>query len=114
VACQLGLGRFGVAEVLGEFDAPAANRLLPLIRVVVDPDLTAEFPSRRLASVVVHADDGTEFTSGITEPWGEGDDPRWEHRILDKARKLLGPAPVWPTAFTSTGLSSVLSTVLDW
>jgi 2-methylcitrate dehydratase PrpD len=113
VACQLGLGRYGVPEALGDFDNPAANRLLPLMRVVVDPDLTAEFPRRRLSSVVVRTDDGTELSSGITEPWGEGDDPRWEHRTLDKARRLLGAAPIWPTAFTSIGLADVVSTTLN-
>jgi len=113
VACQLGLGRYGVTEALGDFDNPAANRLLPLIRVVVDPDLTAEFPRRRLSSVVVRTDDGTELSSGIAEPWGESDDPHWEHRTLDKARHLLGPVPIWPTAFTSIGLDGVLSTALN-
>jgi 2-methylcitrate dehydratase PrpD len=112
VACQLGLGRYGVAEALGDFENPAVNRLLPLTRVVVDPDLTAEFPSRRLSSVLVRTDDGTEFSSGITEPWGEGDDPHWEDRALDKARLLLGPTPRWPSAFTTTGLEGVLSTTL--
>ncbi|CAN5398383.1 MmgE/PrpD family protein [soil metagenome] len=113
VACQLGLGRYGVAEALGDFDNPTVNRLLPLIDVVVDPDLTAEFPARRLSSIVVRTDDGTEFSSGITEPWGEGDDPQWEHRSLAKARRLLGPSPTWPTAFTSTGLGCVLSATLS-
>jgi 2-methylcitrate dehydratase PrpD len=113
VACQLGLGRYGVTEALGDFDNPAANRLLPLVRVVADPDLTAEFPSRRLSSVVVRTDDGAELSSGITEPWGEGDDPHWEHRTLDKARRLLGAAPIWPTAFTSIGLADVVTTALN-
>lgn len=113
VACQLGLGRYGVAEALGDFDNPAVNRLLPLIRTVVDPELTAQFPQRRLSSVVVRTDDGTELSSGVTEPWGEGDDPEWENRALDKARRLLGPAPTWPIAFTSTGVEQVLSRLLQ-
>jgi 2-methylcitrate dehydratase PrpD len=112
VACQLGLGRYGVAEAMSDFDNPVATRLLPIIDVVVDPYLTAEFPSRRLSSIVVRNADGTEFSSGITEPWGEGDDPHWEHRTVDKARQLLGSTPVWPTAFTSTGLDRVLSAAL--
>jgi len=47
------------------------------------PETTAELSH-------VRTDDGTELSSGITETLGEGDDPRWEHRTLDKARHIVG------------------------
>src|ERR1700753_3935795 len=46
-------GRFGVREVLGPFTDPVVQAMFERIEIEVDPELTAEFPARRLTAVEV-------------------------------------------------------------
>jgi hypothetical protein len=93
IACQLGLGRQGVTEALGDVDNPAANRLLSLVGVVVDPDFTAEpaaelnsGKNRRRRRVVV----------GNHRALGRGRRPASGTAHPGEGGHLLGPAPTWP------------------
>lgn len=91
VATALARGTFGVPEVLAGFDDPAVHRLAGLIDIVVDDELTALFPARRVTSVELHLADGSTVSSGPVEADGEPGTPDWEDVILRKATLHLAP-----------------------
>jgi len=99
VACALARGRFGVEEVLGPFDAADVAALHERVEVIVDPQLTAAFPARRLTAVEVELADGRVLAAGPLEAPGEPDDPAWEAIVASKRAELidvgrdLAPAP---------------------
>jgi 2-methylcitrate dehydratase PrpD len=93
VACLLAHGRFGVPEVLGGFDDPAALEMMQRIRVVVDPALTERFPAERLTSVSIELADGTVRTGAPVPARGDAGDPDWDDLVLEKAVRHLGALP---------------------
>lgn len=89
VAVALAQGVFGVEQVLEPaLDDAVALALLPLIDVVVDAELDAAFPERRLGEVTLELRGGRTVRSGPTEPPGEPDDPRWEEIVEAKLERL--------------------------
>lgn len=95
VACALVSGRFGVQEVLGPFSDPDVEAFFDRIDVELDPELTAEFPDRRLASVRVELDSGERLCAGPLPARGEPDDPGLAGLVADKVAAVLGAAPEW-------------------
>jgi 2-methylcitrate dehydratase PrpD len=89
VAVALVDGRFGVAEALrgSVSDAVAAVEATTVVEVL--PELTAEFPDRRFAEVVLELADGAELQSGRTEARGEPDSPEWRSVVAEKAAAFL-------------------------
>jgi 2-methylcitrate dehydratase PrpD len=92
VATVLTHGRFGVAECLGPFDDPVVRATAARTDVVVDPELTAAFPARRLTAVEVRLRDGSVHGTDLTEARGEPDDPGWDALVLDKLHAQVDPA----------------------
>lgn len=92
VATVLSHGRFGVAECLGPFDDAMVRATAAGTIVVVDPELTAAFPDRRLTAVEVRLRDGSVHGTDVTEARGEPDDPDWDDLVLDKVATLVQPA----------------------
>jgi hypothetical protein len=66
------------------------------MELVVDPELTARFPARRQADLVLRLDDGSEVRSGPTEASGEPGDGAWEQVVEDKVRAFLDPTAALP------------------
>jgi len=100
VACALARGRFGVEEVLGPFDAPDVSALHERVEVIVDDELTAAFPARRLTAVEIALTDGRVLAAGPLEAPGEPDDPGWgaiverkREALIDVERDLAPAAP---------------------
>lgn len=91
VATALARGAFGVPEVLAGFDDPEVHRLEERTEVVVDDDLTAAFPARRITIVDLHLADGDVRSSGPVEAAGEPGTAGWEDVILGKAGLHLRP-----------------------
>jgi len=92
IASALVYGDVGYCQVRDE--ALKDARVLDMMKrlsFVVDPDLDARFPGKRLAYVYVRLKDGTDYKSGIYEAPGEKDDPDlnlgW---IEDKFRRITG------------------------
>jgi 2-methylcitrate dehydratase PrpD len=75
VACAVARGRFGVEDVLAEFDDPVACDLLERLRIEIAPELDAQFPARRLAGVEIELRDGRVLRAGPLEAPGEPEDP---------------------------------------
>ena len=84
LACAVARGRFTVADVLGNFDDPAAGLLLERIRIEIDPQLDAAFPARRLSAVDIELADGTVLSAGPLEAPGEPEDPNLGGIVADK------------------------------
>jgi 2-methylcitrate dehydratase PrpD len=89
VAAALARGRFGVEDVLGDFDDPGVAALADRTVVVVDPELTQAFPARRAAEVTVELTDGRTLASGLVEAPGDPGDPAWEAVVERKVRDHL-------------------------
>ena len=86
-------GEVGYRQVRDE--AMRDSRVLEMmrrLRFVVDEDLDAQFPGKRLARVEVVLRDGTRYRSGVYEAPGEPDNPDlnlgW---IEDKFRRITRP-----------------------
>ena len=92
VAAALVHGTFGVAQVLGPFDDPRVTALLERTEVVVDPELTAAFPGRRLTVVRIETVAGATSETEPLEARGEPEDADWEEIVLEKVRSLIGPS----------------------
>ena len=89
VAVALTQGAFGVEQVLEPaLGDAAALGLLPRIQVVVDAELDAAFPGRRLGEVTLELRDGRTVASGPTEPPGEAGDPRREEIVEAKLERV--------------------------
>jgi hypothetical protein len=58
--------------------------------VVVDPELTAAFPARRLSAVEIELTDAGRLHGGPTEAAGEPGDPALRALIADKVARLVG------------------------
>ena len=67
------------------------RRLARSIELVEAPDLTAAFPSRFLARVIVTRTDGSTIASRDTTFRGELDDPFTDDELTTKARWLMTP-----------------------
>jgi len=67
------------------------RRLARSIELVDAPDLTAVFPDRFLARVIVTLSDGTTIGSPDTTFRGELDDPFDDDELTAKARWLMQP-----------------------
>lgn len=96
-AVALVRGRFGVADVLGDFEDAEARRLACNMVLELDEAYEAAFPERRFSEIVVELRDGQELRSGPREARGEPDDPEWEAIILDKAARLIPPPEELPS-----------------
>lgn len=90
VSAALQHGRYDVADVLSGFDDAAVNAMADRARVVVDSELTAAFPDRRRAEVVVTLADGTRVGSGLMEAFGEPGDAQWAAVVAAKVERHLG------------------------
>jgi 2-methylcitrate dehydratase PrpD len=94
VAVALSAGRFGAPEALPSAVGPRTEAIAATTRVVVDPQLDAAFPARRLSRLVVHTADGSVFDSGVLEAPGEAGSGGWEGVVATKAEHQLGTGPV--------------------
>ena len=104
VAEALTRGRFGVAEVLGPFDDPDVTAMAQRIQIVVDPELTAAFPARRMTAIEIDLTSGERLTAEPLEAPGEPDDPGLPALVAAKVaahaghgeavRSLDGDAPL--------------------
>ena len=65
-------------------------------QVRVDEEMTAAFPARRFARVVVRLRSGETLDSGQVEAPGEPGDPGWFAVIERKVRRHLAPAAATP------------------
>ena len=70
---------------------PETRRLAHSIELVDAPDLTAAFPGRFLARVIVTLGDGTRIASPVSTFRGELDDPFSDEELSAKARWLMRP-----------------------
>ena len=70
---------------------PETRRLAGSIELIDAPDLTAAFPKRFLARVIVTPSDGTTLASPDTTFRGELDDPFDDDELSAKARWLMEP-----------------------
>lgn len=70
---------------------PETRRLAASIELVDAPDLTASFPKRFLARVIVTLADGSTLASPDTTFRGELDDPFDDDELSTKARWLMAP-----------------------
>ena len=104
VASALVRGRFAVADVLGPFDDPEVASLVERVEVIVDPQLTAAFPARRLTTVEILLRDGRRLTAGPLEAPGEPDDPDWEAIVARKRAELIDEQRDLAPASTNGGL----------
>jgi 2-methylcitrate dehydratase PrpD len=89
VASALVHGGFGVADVLGPFDQPDVTAVAERVEVIVDAELTAAFPARRLTAVEILMCDGRRLAAGPLEAPGEPDDRGWEAIVADKRAELI-------------------------
>jgi len=89
VAVALARGGFEVSDVVGDFDDPFVAAIFERIDVVVDPELSAAFPQRRLTDVAIELVNGSIVNSGPMEAPGEPDDPGWRAIVLHKAHRFL-------------------------
>ena len=92
VATVIARGGFTVADVLGPWDEPELEVLADKTEVVVDPDMTAAFPERRLTAVEVRLRGGEPLAAGPLEALGEPGDPAWETVVRNKVTALVDPA----------------------
>jgi 2-methylcitrate dehydratase PrpD len=106
VACAILHGRFGLDQVLGPWEDTDAGALLRRIQVVVDGDLEAQFPARRLSAVAIELEDGRRFEAGPVEAPGEPDDPAFSRIVGDKVAAVLDPARDLATCDRSLGMRS--------
>jgi 2-methylcitrate dehydratase PrpD len=90
LACALVRGRFGVDEVLGPFTDPEVIAMVDRIELVVNAELTAAFPARRLSAVEIELTDGRRLHAGPLEAAGEPDDPALPALVADKVARLVG------------------------
>lgn len=104
VAAVVARGAFGVEEVLGAWDDPAVAAIAGCTTVVVDPELTAAFPARRLTAVEIELRDGRRLAAGPLEAHGEPTDPEWETVVRDKVAALVDPERDLAAAVPSGGL----------
>ncbi len=98
VAHALCHGDFDVPAVLGPFDDAGALRLHGRTSVVVDPELTAAFPARRLTAVALTLADGRRIATDPCEARGEPEDPEWDAIVRDKVARLVDPTRGTATA----------------
>jgi 2-methylcitrate dehydratase PrpD len=91
VAVALVAGRFGIAEALHEPVAEGVAAVESVTTVEVLPELTAAFPARRLAEIVLEQADADVLRSGRLEALGEPGSPEWRSVIEEKARSFLAP-----------------------
>ncbi len=91
VAVVLARGAFTVSDVLGPFDDPDIRRLFERVEVVVDPELSASFPARRLTAIEVDLSGGERLTTGPREAPGEPDDPDLPALVAHKVADLIDP-----------------------
>ncbi len=87
VAAGLLYGRadLSVFEPLDEKIVSLAQK----VKVIEDPDLTAESPKKRIAIVTVYFTDGTEQTARVDYAKGDPENPMTEEELAEKKRLLL-------------------------
>lgn len=87
VAAGLLYGRadLSVFEPLDEKIVSLAQK----VKVIEDPDLTAESPKKRIAIVTVNFTNGTEQTSRVDYAKGDPENPMTEEELEEKRRLLL-------------------------
>jgi len=91
VAAALARGRVGVDEVHEtSFVDPAIIRLTNLTETVVDPELEAKYPARRLANVIITLKDGRIVESGTTEASGGPVPQPTDDEVIGKFRAYTG------------------------
>jgi 2-methylcitrate dehydratase PrpD len=104
VACALVRGRFGVQEALGPFSAPDVMAVFDRVQVIVDPELTAAFPQRRLTAIEIDLADGRRLQAGPLQAPGEPDDPELPALVEAKVSELVRPLVTGRDAPPGTGL----------
>jgi len=92
VATVVATGGFTVGDVLGPWDDPVVAALAARTEVIVDPELTAAFPARRLTAVDVVLRDGRRLAAGPLEARGEPGEPGWADVVTEKVTALVDPA----------------------
>ena len=92
VATVVATGGFTVCDVLGPWDDPVVAALAARTEVIVDPELTAAFPARRLTAVDVVLRDGRRLAAGPLEARGEPGEPGWADVVTEKVTALVDPA----------------------
>lgn len=90
VAVALVDGDFDVDGVLGEPIGEPVAGVADCTTVRVDPEMTRQFPARRVSRVTVALRDGSVLDSGVVEAPGEPGEPGWHQVIEGKARRYLG------------------------
>jgi 2-methylcitrate dehydratase PrpD len=112
VASALVHGRFGVDEVLGNFDDERVRSLFQRTAVLARPELTAQFPGARLSEVTLELTDGRRVSSGTTAAPGEPGATDWEEIVSSKATLLseleLQPRP-FPTSLAGASADELLA-----
>ncbi len=104
VACALVRGGFGVQEALRAFADPDVAALFDRIEVVVDPELTAAFPQRRLTAVEIELAGGRRLHAGPLQAPGEPDDPEFPALVAAKVSEHVRPLVIGQTGTAVTGL----------
>ena len=93
IAAALVHGDVGYMQVRDE--AVKDERVLEMMKrleFVVNPELDAQFPGKRLAFVEIELTDGTQFSSRVYEAAGEMDDPDLDLLwIQEKFRRVTAP-----------------------
>ncbi len=87
VAAGLLYGRADLS-VFEPLDEKIVN-LAQKVKVIEDPDLTAESPKKRIAIVTVSYTDGTEQTARVDYAKGDPENPMTEEELAEKKRLLL-------------------------
>lgn len=90
VAVALSAGRFGAPEAMPVAVDSQVEAIAAVTRMVVSPELDAQFPARRLSRLIVRAADGTKLDSGVVEAPGEPGSDGWEDVVAAKATRHLG------------------------
>lgn len=93
VAAMAAGGRFDLDSITTGLDDPRAAAIFAKTEIVVDDDLTAEFPRVRRSEVIVELEGGRSHRSGLCSARGDAGDPRWSDVIRAKF-----PQPDFPFA----------------
>jgi 2-methylcitrate dehydratase PrpD len=92
VAAALAFGRVGPAEVTSPtIDDARVHRLLSLVALRDDPELSSRFPAERLARVDIRLRDGRVLQSTLTEARGDPEAPLSDDELREKFEALAVP-----------------------
>lgn len=89
VGCAIVRGDFSVADVLGPFDDADIAAVAGRVEIVIDAQLDAEFPARRLTGVEIDLRDGRRLVAEPGEAPGEPEDPRFADIVRAKVTRFV-------------------------